>query len=204
MKQMVLLTLLVCVTATAQGQTSGSSPANLQCTLSIAQLPEIRGVRLGMSADKLAAVFPEDDNRISIDRAVKESKRVDNYGDARFTLQPNKEAPNPKFSGVNWIAVEILDEHVASFQVSYVGPEWNNVDQFIAKVADAFHLPTGSPWGSVSEFQKALKCDGFVISAFVTNNSNNPRVMVGDVSTAKIVHDRREAAKERERQAFKP
>ena len=200
MKCTALLGLLIWLTTTSVGQTAAAP----QCSLTRAQSPEIRGVRLGMSTDKLAAVFSEDENHTSIDRAVKESKRVDNYGDARFTLHPNKEVANPNFSGVNWVGIEILDEHVASFQVSYVGPEWNNVDEFIAKVADAFHLPTGSVWASANEYQKSLMCDGFVLSAFVTKGSNNPILSVGDTSTRKLVSERREAVKEKERRAFKP
>jgi hypothetical protein len=199
MKYAVLVGLLLWLTTTSLGQT-----ATPPCSLTRAQSPEIRGVHLGMISDKLASVFPEDENRISIEKAVKESKRADNYGDARFTLQPNKEVANPKFLGVNSISIEILDERIASFQVSYVGPQWNSVDQFIAKVADAFHLPAGSSWASVSEYQKSLKCDGFAISAFVIKGSSNPIVSVGDISTSNVVSDRREAAKEKERQAFKP
>jgi hypothetical protein len=199
MKYAALVGLLLWLTTNAVGQT-----ATPQCSLTRERSPEIRGVRLGMTTDKLATIFPEDENRASIEKAVKESKRVDKYGDVRFTLQPNKEAVNPKFSGVNWISIEILDEHIASFQVSYVGPEWNNVDEFISKVADAFHLPTASTWAPANEYQKSLKCDGFVVSAFVTKGSSNPIVSVGDTSTARVVSDRREAAKEKERQAFKP
>lgn len=205
MKNLGLLVLLVFVTATAKGQTTSSSPANEQCTLSVAQFPDIRGIRLAMSVDKLEAVFPEDENRVSIDKAVKESKRVDNYGHAHFTLQPNKEAPNPKFSGVNWVGIEIVDEHVASFNISYAGPQWKNVDQFLARIAESFHLPTGASWAvSGSEYQKSLGCDGFAISVFATNGSSQPTLMVTDTSALKLVRDRREAAKEKERQAFKP
>ncbi len=66
MKQLALLAFLVCATATVRAQTP-TSPANVQCALTAAQSPEIRSVRLGMSADKLKAAFPEDANRNAIE-----------------------------------------------------------------------------------------------------------------------------------------
>lgn len=88
------------------------------------QAPEIRGVRLGMSTEQLLTLFPEETNRQRITQAVKDSKRVDSYGVARFTLQPDTAAANPKMAGVNYIAVDVIDERVTSFHIEYAGIEW--------------------------------------------------------------------------------
>jgi len=183
-------------------QTPGGSTAKSQCSLTPEQSPEIRGVRLGMSADKLMAVFPEEAHRTAVENAVKDSKKADSYGFARVNLFAGSPEANPRFSGVAIITVELLDERITSFYVNYRGPEWKNVDQFIAKLSEAFHLPTVEHWRpEPGASLKSLTCDGFVIQAYAGNSSG---VFVKGTTALQVVNDHREAVKEKERQAFKP
>src|SRR6185369_1943853 len=112
MKYTALLILLACTSVLSIDQTSRSPPGKAKCILTRTQSPEIRGIRLGMAPDELLAVYPEDVNRLKISEAIKESKRANNYGVARFDLRPDRETPNPRFKGLNYITIELLDERV--------------------------------------------------------------------------------------------
>jgi len=166
------------------------------------QAPEIRGIRLGMSTEQILGLFPDDTNRQRITEAIKDSKRVDSYGLGRFDLRPDKEAANPKLAGINYITVEVVDERVTSFQIEYAGTQWKTVDQFVAKLSEGLRLPSSS-WER-GDLSSHLKCDGFRVEAYAFQGSTQSLVRVRDTSAPQVVEDRREAAKEKARQAFKP
>ena len=204
MRQVVFVVLLICFAATAKGQSSTSATANQPCKLTVAQSPEIRGIRLGMTVAKLQAAFPEAVNQAGIESAIQASKVPMNYGLARVTLQASQTAPNPKFANINHIGVDLLDERVSGFHVAYVGPEWKSTEQFISKLSEAFHLPPAENWsGAANGPNRLLKCEGVVINVFSSGGSNSS-VTVGDLSASQVVNNRREAEKEKVRQAFKP
>jgi hypothetical protein len=205
MRQLILLSLVLCVTATIRGQVAGSASANSQCALAVAQSPEIRGIRLEMSAEKLMAAFPEELNRAAIDKALKESKKPENYGLGRTELRPVAGVANPKFGDVNWISVDLLDERVTSFTIQYVNPAWSSTDQFITKLSESLKLPAANKWGGdPGGPNKFLRCEGFGVSAFAIPGSTGGMVSVRDALASQTVADRREAEKEKGRKAFKP
>src|SRR5262245_7701737 len=132
MKYATLLTFLT-ISLISFNPTPRGSSANSRCDLTRANAPEIRGIRLGMTAEQLLGLFPDDNNRMRITEAIKESKRPDRYGVGRFDLRSDTGLRDPRFTGLNYITVEILDERVTSFHVAYAGPEWNTIDQFVAR-----------------------------------------------------------------------
>lgn len=200
MRQVIFVVLLTCFAVTAKGQVSTE---NLPCKLTVAQSPEIRGIRLGMTAAKLQAAFPEEANQAAVEKVIKDSKQPANYGVGRVGLQVPGNTPNPKFANVNYIGIDLLDDRVSSFSIGYLGPEWS-VEQFIAKLSEAFNLPPAENWsGAAPDTNKSLKCDGFVINVF-SSGGGTSSVSVGDSSALQTVNNRREAEKERVRQAFKP
>jgi hypothetical protein len=201
MKYSVLLALVTCVSFVAVSQTPVGPSANPKCGLTRAQSPEVRGVRLGMTAEQLLALFADDPNHQRINEAIKNSKLADRYGFARFDLRADTEGRDSKFQGVNYITVEMLDERVTSFYVSYAGPEWNTAEPFVAKLSEAFHLPPSPQWEPRNQYGRFVKCAGFEVEAYVGSENT---VRVHDPSARGVVADRRQAAKEKERQAFKP
>jgi len=202
MKYATLLIFLACTSLVCAGQTP-SPPAKGKCLLTRAEAPEIRGIRLGMTPDQLLAVYPEDLNRLKVSEAIKESKRATNYGVGRFDLRPDRETPNPRFKGLNYITIELLDERVTSFHIGYAGPQWSTADQFVEKLSEALHLPR-EPWEGRGGVSQSLKCDGFVVNAYASSDTAQNWVQVHDTSAPQVVEDRRQLAKEKERQAFRP
>ena len=204
MKYAALLTLLTCVSLVSFSQTPGRSSSPTQkCSLTRAQSPEIRGVRLGMTAEQLLSAFPDEYNRNRINEGISWSKRPNSYGLGRFDLRSYGAAQDPRFAGVNHITIDLLDERVTGFHIGYYGPEWNSVDQFVAKLSEALRLPNAA-WETPVGTQQSLKCDGFVVDAFVSGETFQNWVRVQDTSVNRVVADRRQQAKDKERQAFKP
>lgn len=202
MKHLFVLTSVAYVALLTFSQTPSGPATNAKCSLTRAQAPEIRGIRLGMSTDQLQNLFPEDKNRQRITDAIRVSKLGEQYGVGRLDLHPEKGVDNPRLAGVNYINVVLLDERVTSFHVAYIGPEWKNIDQFITRLSEGLRLP-GSAW-EIGSTSGQMKCDGFRVDAYATSGSTESIVRVQDTSTHQIVEARREAEKEKVRQAFRP
>jgi hypothetical protein len=200
---MKYLTLVACVTLLTLVQASTTSAAMSKCTLTREQSPEIRGVRLGMTTDQLLSRFPDFDNREKINEAIAQSQRAESYGAARFDLSPDKEKANPRFAGVTTISISLIDQRVTRIYVNYQGPEWKTVDQFVAKLNEGLRLPS-SAWDPGSETSQHMSCDGFTVDAYASRGSTVSTVAVQDTSAPQVVEDRREAAREKVRQAFRP
>ena len=199
-----VLTFAACFALVSFSPTSSSSTANAGCSLTLGQSPEIRGIRLGMTAEQLLTLFPEDANRLGITEAIKRSKAADQYGVGRFDLRADSKTVNPRLTGISYITAEMIDERVTSFHISYTGPEWKTPDQFVAKLSEAFGLPNDASWDRGDESRESLKCNGFVVDGYAFKGSGENWVRVQDTSVPRLVEARREAAKEKERQAFKP
>jgi hypothetical protein len=182
------------------------------------QLSEIRGLRLGMSVDDVSAAFPEDSSKNAIQKAANDAKKPDAYGFGATTLFPGPES-NSKFAGVQSISLQLLDERVSMFRVDYAhGTTWKSADQFVNRLADAFHLPAANRWTRANQFGKPyetesatvdygvrlLTCNGFTVLATISNGNGSSAIIVKNPEAEQVVDGRREATKEKARQAFKP
>lgn len=201
MKYLFVLTLVACFAFPTVSQTPSGSSADSKCSLTREQAPEIRGIRLGMSTEQLLTLFPEDFNRERITDGVKASKNMESYGLGRFHLLPDN-AANPKLAGINSITVVMIDERVTSVTVDYGGVEWKTIDQFVAKLSDGLRLPSSS-WERGDQ-SGHWNCNGFSVEARFSRGTTQSWVTVRDTSTPRVIEDRREAAKEKAREAFKP
>lgn len=202
MKYPFVLTLIACFSLLPVSQTPGGASAQSRCKLKPEQAPEIRGIRLGMSAEQLLSLFPEGSNQQNITAAIRNAKSVESYGVSRFELRPDNTTANPRFEGVNYIHVELLDTRITSFHIEYKGFEWENVSQFVRGLSEGLRLPIEF-WDSGAS-SSHMTCDGFRIDAYATTGSTQSIVRVVDTSTPQIVEDRRAAAREKVRQTFKP
>ena len=195
------IAMLSCMTILATGQARKRSSVETPCRMSADQLPDIRGLRLGMSVADVSAVFPEPSSRKAIQKAVDDAKKPESYGFAIASLFRSESQANPNFAGLESIQLELLDERVSSFTVRYDRQTpWDAVDQFAARLAHTFHLPAPEHW-KLEYGVRVLTCNGFTIFVFL-NNGNG--ITVKNATAEQVVRDRREAAKEKVREAFKP
>lgn len=171
-----------------------------KCSLTLAQAPQIRDVRLGMSSEEVLRLFPGSSDETYIRAQL--STADERFGIVRFSI-PTTLLSKPKFAGVNSLSVVFLDNRLSEYTFTYIGIEWKNVDDFISKFSEAFNLPRAETWeGSNLPSLKKLYCQGFEMWASASGGGSWIRIRIPE--TQQIVSDRQEAQKEKARKEFKP
>lgn len=171
-----------------------------KCSLTVAQAPQIRDVRLGMSSEEVLKMFPGSSDEPYIRAQL--STADQQFGIVRFSI-PTNLLPRPKFAGVNSFSVEFLDNRLSQYAFTYTGIEWKNVDDFISRFSDTFNLPRSETWErSTLPSTKRLYCQGFEMWASADAGGSWIKIRIPEAE--KIASDRQEAQKEKARKEFKP
>ena len=193
MRRAFILIPILMLTAGNYGQTP------TPCNLTVQTSPAIRGIRLGMAAEELRKLLAPL-GQVKIDREVIIANSPGQYDFASFDLNGN-ELDATRFDGVAYISISLYKNLVVSFTVSYIGPptgpRWRRIDEWIAKLSEAYHLPEAAQWEGDSN-QRTLKCNGLVV-----------RASAGGISLEKPgyqseIDARKEAVEEKKRREFKP
>ena len=170
-----------------------------KCSLTLAQAPKIRDVRLDMSSEDLLKMFPGSSDDLYIREQL--STADQRFGIVGFSI-PTNLMPRPKFAGVNSVSVVFLDNRLTEYAFTYSGIEWKNVDDFISKISEAFNLPRPENWERSNPSVKKLDCQGFEMWASADMGGSWIRIRIPEAQ--QTVSDRREAQKEKARKEFKP
>lgn len=166
------------------------------CTLTTVQGPDINGVRLGLTTQQVLDLFPgsKDDAEV---RAPAE--KLTPLGISNFALRPEKYGAEKDFVGINQFTFNFLDKRLSSFTAGYGGPQWKNVDEFVAKFSEGKTLPPLEAWEAYVGLDtqlKTLRCDGFEISVFAGGEGGNLNyVLMKDLAAEKELKDRRAKAR---------
>ena len=195
---MALFTLMV-LTVSAYSQTSGG-----RCSLTAASAPSVRGLKLGMTADELLALFPAAAKRNDTIEAVKKAKAATAGEVVYLSFNPAIDSGKEQFAGVESVGAGLLNNRVSDFSVVYGGASWTNIDDWIAKLAEAFKLPAAEAWaiGPSETPNKVLRCDQMSIEAAIQGGSAAIRVL--NTGSQKAMQDRTKAAEEKQRREIKP
>ncbi|HXG64456.1 MAG TPA: hypothetical protein VNO70_05070 [Blastocatellia bacterium] len=198
MKSLLLVAFVLTMAVEASGQTAGTAAAEPECELTIKQSPTIRGIRLGMTLEEALDQFP----------GIKESglsQSTDKFGLSSARILADQYPDKERLKGVQFIYLQLFDNRIFSFSVHYAGPEWRGVDEFISRLSGPLKLPAANHWEPYhsSSHQKTLNCQGWKITASTSGSSSSITVF-SEAAIDKIVEERREAEKEKKRQAFKP
>ena len=171
-----------------------------KCSLTLAQAPKIRDVRLAMSSEEVLRMFPGSSDEPYIRAQL--STADQRFGVVGFSI-PTTLLPKPKFAGVNSLSVVFLDNRLSEYAFTYTGLEWKKVDDFISKFSEAFNLPRPETWerSNVPSLKK-LSCQGFEMWASADAGGSWIRIRIPEAQ--QIVSDRQEAQKEKARKEFKP
>ena len=179
-----LLAILSCLCLAAAARAQQSQV----CTLNVEQSPELRGFRLGMTADQVKARVPD----IQI--------RQGEFGSSNASLSSvnfrNLDAGT--YKGVNDIYFFFLDDRLMRLSVNYQSVPWKNTGQFAAKVSETLKLP--NVWRDDQGMNKVLTCAGFDVTANASMNT----VTLNTPGYSEIVSGRREQRDEKLRQDFRP
>ena len=181
-------------TNTASAANTANTQEKQPCTLTLA--PAINGLRLGMTSDEALALFPGSKEDADISSSL---ARPGKFGVSEFMIRPAKYESREKFAGLNQIVFRLLDGRVASFHVGYNGPEYSDVDMFIARLSKDSNLPAADAWDAYVGMDtqlKTLKCANFEIRAFAGGQGGNLNyVEIRDLEADKKLKDRKAKAK---------
>ena len=210
MKRILTVATVVIVTAfSAYSQTEIAKVNAPACTLKPSQAPAVRGIKVGMTVEDLLALFPGSAAEEGVKLTISKADNYPNFGVMRMDIAPNRYATKERFAGIAYFNFVILDGRVAQYQVDYSGapngPTWLYIDDFIAKIAEALHLPASPNWipHEQNSSTKELRCDGFQIR--VSNVSLRGSLTVATVDAPfKIQKERLAAFEAKGRRDFRP
>jgi hypothetical protein len=174
-KTILLLLSVLCCGVSAWAQ---------QCSTTIAQLadaPELRGFRLGMTPEQVRARVPQI-----------QFGRPDEIGVAKTSINPSFDPrfDQASFVDVRTISFDFLDGKLTTLWIGFEGSfKWKTVDEFVTGISKSLNLPDGWP---TKRGGRQLRCDGF--SVFVSMIAGGPSVRLTDEAADQTITARREEA----------
>jgi hypothetical protein len=189
------LTLIVAPATRRQSVTK-----QYDCSLTEATAPAIRGVKLGMTTDQVIDLFRAGLTKEELDRAIERSKQPGEHGLAQLAFQlPTSGATDQ--ASMDTIAVGLHGGRVVDIAVQYPQPSWDNIDQWVNKLSEAFKLPGARAWrpGTSEHPSKVLKCRNIEIEAGVQGGGGSIRLRNTEHTASHGA-----GSQEKSRQSFKP
>lgn len=198
MKQFFAVGLLLISASVVLGQTDyASAHAQAACTLTLTQAPAVDGLRLGMKAEEVLALFPGS----RADKEVRDDmlRPASRLGVSSLTIKPERYASKAKFPRVSVVTLTLLDGRIITMNVSYNGPEYKHVDEFLGKFLEGKKLPAVHAWEpyvGMDTQLKTLNCRGFELKVFAggKNVHDINYIEMTDVAAKKRIRDRRSKA----------
>jgi hypothetical protein len=166
-------------------------------------------MKLGMTLDEVLAFFPgsrEDEyikNEIANVGSYSGITTLPRFGVVNFSVNPAQYSSKQKFAGIESLSFTFLDDHLVVYSVQYSRPPWPKLDEFVDKVAGAFHLPAADKWTSENALRKNLECDGFKLQAFTQDGRAGLILRTGDDPLV-TQRERRAASEAEARREFRP
>jgi hypothetical protein len=168
-----------------------------KCELTLVSVPTLIGLKLGMTANEVLAVFPgsSEDAELRSDLA----RPPNAFGGSSFGIVPSKYQGKEKFAGITQIGFSFLDGRVSSFTFNYNGPEYPHVDRFVEKFVDGTGLPAADQWEAypgLDTQMKTLTCKDFEIRVFASGKGGDLNyILVKDLAAEETLKDRRKKAR---------
>ncbi|HEY0376457.1 MAG TPA: hypothetical protein VGC87_05825 [Pyrinomonadaceae bacterium] len=166
-----------------------------QCALKPAQLPAVRGLRIGMTAAEFKSLYP----RLVVGPA-------DEFGQTRAQFQGAQLAlaEPAAFKGVDDLYVKMIDDRVVEFGLTYDQLPWRDLDQFVATTSALLGLP--GEWKG-GENWRTLDCGRVQLRAARSSwspESMSPALSFKALDAEEVVAARVAKKRERQIESFKP
>ncbi len=205
MKRIILsFFIITLIMIPAYAEVKSQPPAQSNCNLTAANSPTVRDIRLGMSLQQVLALFPASNKRKEMKGELEKAKETTSNEIVYLAFDPATDGSSERFSGVDSTLIGIYKGQVVDFNVSYVGPTWKSVEEWIEKLSQTFGLPKANGWviGPNENPNKILKCKGVEIEARIQGGGASIRVR--NTEHNKEMEERKEGEEERKRRVFKP
>jgi hypothetical protein len=165
------------------------------CTLTLAGAPTIHGIKLGMSKQEVLSLFPGDKEGAEIRATL--AQPAGRFGMTSLDITPVES--KDRFNGIRHVTLRLVDGRVYNFRISYDGPAWPNVDEFVGKFVDQTNLPRADQWEAYVGMDtqlKTLSCSGFAVQLFAGGSDGNLNYAdITDVAANKALRERRAKAR---------
>jgi len=174
-----------------------------RCNLTEANGPTIRGLRLGMSASEVLALFPGVTKKKEMKEALDNAKSTSGSETVSLGLDP-ADAVKGHFAGVQSVSAGLYKARLVDYTIQYGGPTWRTIDEWVAKLSETLNLPGAQAWiaGPSENPNKVLKCEGIEIEAGTQGGGGS--IAVRNTAYLKGMEERTDAAEEKKRREFKP
>jgi hypothetical protein len=150
-----------------------------------------------MKTEEVLALFPGSKEDPEILSTL--AKPPGRFGNSTFVITPSKYGNTQDFKRISRITFSLLDGRVSNFTVSYNGPQWPDVNQFIDNLIEGKNLPASGQWEThegVNQM-KTLTCNGFSIRVFAGGEGGSLNyVLVEDREADATLKERRKKARE--------
>jgi Domain of unknown function (DUF6916) len=149
-------------------------PAPVQATwMTMAQDRGINGIKLGMTAQQVLALFPgsKDDEEVRANLA-----QPSELGISNLIIRPQQYSSKADFEGISQIILTLLDGRVSTLYVGYDAPQAENLDDAVTKFSKGRKLPPAGSWKAyqgLDDQLKTMKCKDFEISVFAGGKNVN-------------------------------
>lgn len=188
----------------SSSQASNPYPVQTRCNLTEATAPNVRGLRLGMNTQQFLALFPAITRKKEMRDTIEKLRSAS--GDEVVTLgfDPVIDGNAQSFAGVESVGAAVYKGRVMDFVAQYGGANWRNVDEWVAKLSEAFNLARPQEWvlGPNESPNKVLNCDGIQIEAAIQGGSASIRVR--NAGYLRESEERAKAAEDKKRRDVKP
>jgi len=176
--------------------------AQVRCSLTEADAPAIRGIRLGMNTEQLLALFPASTKRREIKDALANAKAPEGEI-VYFAFEPG-DADKNLFDGVASILAGTGKGRVVEFTIQYIGPSWSGVDEWVGKLSETLKLPGVASWrhGPNETPNKVLRCNGIEIEATIEGGGGT--IILRNVGYLEAAKERMRSAEEKRKRDYKP
>ena len=200
MKYILAFSMLVTATGAIYGQPAVSQ--SNQCALNLAQAPAVRGIKLGMKLEQVLALFPVSEQHDYVKNLIANRASFPSYGVISFVGVPTSRNKD-QFPNIRSLDFVFVDDNLVRYEIGYEWPPWPKLEDFVDKVAAAFHLPPANNWASDGSVRKNLACDGFRLQA-MTRDGNATLTVRTAAEPSEIQRERRAAAEAQARRDFRP
>jgi hypothetical protein len=142
-------------------------PAAVEATwMTMAQDKGINGIKLGMTAEQVLALFP---GSLEDEKIRASLSRPSDLGLSSLMVKPQKYSSKADFEGINQIVLTLLDGRVSTLYVGYEESVAKDLDESVTKFSKGRKLPSASSWKvyeGLDDQLKTMKCKDFEISVF--------------------------------------
>jgi hypothetical protein len=174
----------------------GAAGRRAAARMTVAQTPDIGGLKLGMTVEQALALFPGSKNDESVRASL--SRPISPLGVQTLKINPEKYAVS-RFGGVSQIIFTFLDGRLATLYVGYASPAWGHVDEFVTKFSGETKLPGADSWDGYAGMEnqlKTLKGSDFEISIFTgAGGLKTNYVQLSNTTARQTLQARRAAAR---------